>query len=147
MSSITYAGILSLLWEDGQYPIMYYSKKFSSAEVYYLIYDKELYAIVYSFKQWRYYLEGAPRIEVQSNHENLKRFITQVTLNGCQARQLIQLTLYNFTIYYCKGKLNPTDRPLRRLDYADEKGPDIVILRLMPTLANKLITTLRRANE
>ena len=49
-SSIIYVGILSLLWEDGWYSITYYSKKFSSAEIYYPIYDKELYVIVYSFR-------------------------------------------------------------------------------------------------
>ena len=49
-SSTTYVGILSLLWEDGWHPITYYSKKFSSVEVYYPIYDKELYVIVYNFK-------------------------------------------------------------------------------------------------
>ena len=48
--SIAYVSILSLLWEDGWYLITYYLKKFFSAEVYYPIYDKELYVIVYSFK-------------------------------------------------------------------------------------------------
>ena len=50
MLNTTYVGILSLLWEDGWYLITYYLNKFSNAEVYYLIYNKELYAIIYSFK-------------------------------------------------------------------------------------------------
>jgi len=65
------AGILSLKWEDGWHLIAYCSKKFTGAEVHYLIYDKELMAIIWSFKQWRHYLEGAPGIKVWSDHENL----------------------------------------------------------------------------
>ena len=38
--------------------------------------DQELYAIVYSFKQWRHYLEGSEHtIEVLSDHANLQAFM------------------------------------------------------------------------
>jgi hypothetical protein len=138
-SSTACAGILSLLWEDGWHPIAYCSKKFSGAEVHYPIYDKELLAIVWSFKQWRHYMEGAPDIEVWSDHENLKRFMAQTTLNGRQARWLIQLAPYDFTIHYRKGSLNPADGLSRRPDYMDEeRGPDTAVSRLMPTLENKV---------
>src|SRR5579871_1360310 len=50
-SSTACAGILSLKWEDGWNPIAYCSKKFSGSEIHYPIYDKELLAIVWSFKQ------------------------------------------------------------------------------------------------
>ena len=146
-SSIACAGILSLRWEDGWHPIAYFSKKFSGAEVHYPIYDKELLAIVLSFKHWRHYLEGAPHVEVWSDHENLKRFMTQKTLNGRQARWLMHLAPYDFTIYYRKGKLNPADGPSRRPDYISEKVPDTAIAQLMPTLENKLATVSRGADE
>ena len=74
-SSGTLIGILSLKWEDGWHLVVYCSRKFSGAKVYYLIYDKELFAIVRSFKEWRHYLKGAPRIKVWSDHENLSRFM------------------------------------------------------------------------
>jgi len=138
-SSTACAGILSLKWEDGWHPLAYCSKKFSGAEIHYPIHDKELLAIVWSFKQWRHYLEGAPGIEVWSDHENLKRFMSQSALNGRQARWLIQLAPHDFTIHYRKGKLNPADGPSRRPDYMDEnEEPDTTIARLMPTLSNKL---------
>ena len=47
---MAYASILSLKWENGWHPIAYYSKKFFGAEVYYPIYDKEILAIVWSFR-------------------------------------------------------------------------------------------------
>ena len=45
-SSTAYAGILSLFYKGEWHPITYCLKKFSRAEVYYPIYDKELLAIV-----------------------------------------------------------------------------------------------------
>ena len=146
-SSTACAGILSLKWEDGWHPIAYCSKKFSGSEVHYPIYDKELLAIVWSFKQWRHYLEGATNIEVWSDHENLKRFMSQTSLNGRQARWLIHLAPYDFTIHYRKGHLNPADGPSRRPDYMDEKGPNTAVARLMPTLENKLATVSSGAGE
>ena len=138
-SSIACVGILSLLWEDGWYPVVYVSKKFSGAELHYPIYDKELYAIVWSFQEWRHYLEGAPNIEVWLDHKNLKGFMKQKTLNGRQARWLLKLAPYDFTIHYRKGKLNPADGPSRRPDYVDAaETPDTVVARLMPSLENKL---------
>ena len=44
-------------------PVAFYSRKFSSAEMSYEIHDKELLAIVNTFKQWRVYLKG-PKHEV-----------------------------------------------------------------------------------
>jgi hypothetical protein len=146
-SSTACAGILSLKWEDGWHPVAYCSKKFSGSEVHYPIYDKELLTIVWSFKQWRHYLEGAPNIEVWSDHENLKRFMSQTTLNGRQARWLMHLAPYDFTIHYRKGNLNPADGPSRRPDYVDEKEPDTAVARLMPTLSNKLATVSSGAGE
>ena len=138
-SSMACAGILSLLWEDGSHPVAYVSKKFSGAELHYPIYDKELYAIVWSFQEWRHYLEGAPNIEVWSDHENLKGFMQQKTLNGRQVRWLLKLAPYDFTIHYRKGKLNPADGPSRRPDYVDAaETPDTVVARLMPSLENRL---------
>jgi len=34
-------------------------------------------AIVMSFEHWRHYLDGASDVEVFSNHQNLKSFMSQ----------------------------------------------------------------------
>jgi len=67
------ASILSQLSEDGWHPIAYYPRKFSGAEMSNPIYDKELMAIVMSFRHWRHYLDGATETEVFSDQENLKK--------------------------------------------------------------------------
>ena len=99
-SEVTCAGILSQLREDRWHPIAYFFKKFSGAELNYSIYDKELLAIVKSFRQWKHYLKGASEVEVWSDHQNLKQFMSQTTLNGRQVCWLLQLAPYNFTIHY-----------------------------------------------
>ena len=137
-SGIACAGILSQLREDGWHPIAYFSRRFSGAELNYPIYDKELLAIVLSFRQWRHYLEGAPEIEVWSDHQNLKHFMAQTILNGRQARWLLQLAPYDFTIHYRRGALNPADGPSRRPDYLTDRVEDSAVGKLMPSLTNKL---------
>ena len=61
-----------LLQPDGQgiyYLVASWSSKFKGAEIRYSTPDKELYAIVSAFKQWRHYLEGSSAtVEVLSNH-------------------------------------------------------------------------------
>ena len=49
--------------------------------------DRELLAIVMVFKQFRHYLEGAAHpVEVLTDHENLRTFMTTKELRGRQAR-------------------------------------------------------------
>src|SRR5665213_3596868 len=64
------------------HPIAFYSRKFSGAEINYDIHDKELLAIVASFKEWRVYLEGAKhKIQVFTDHKNLLYFTSTKELN------------------------------------------------------------------
>ena len=133
------AGILSQSFEDGWHPIAYYSRKFTGAELRYPVYDKELMAIVMSFRHWRHYLEGAQDVEVFSDHQNLKKFMDQTSLNGRQARWLLQLVPYDFQIFYRKGSLNPADAPSRRPDYcAGRQEDDTPVSQLLPSLRSKV---------
>ena len=60
----------------------FWSSKFKEAEIHYSTPDKELYAIVSAFNQWRHYLEGSSAtVEVLSDHQNLKRFMALPRLN------------------------------------------------------------------
>lgn len=135
------AAVLSQLFEDGWHPIAFYSRKFTTTEWHYPIYDKEMMAIVKSFEHWRHYLDGAPAaVEVFSDHQNLKDFMSQTRLNGRQTRWLIKLLPYDFRIFYRKGALNPADGPSRRPDYladTDRMG-DTVVSQLLPTLRARI---------
>ena len=64
----------------------YFSKKHSPAECKYEIYDKELIAIIYCFKEWRPELESMPYpIRVLSDYKNLEYFISTKLLSQRQA--------------------------------------------------------------
>ena len=53
-SDFVVAGVLSQMHGDGVLkPVAYFSKKMTPAECNYMIYDKELLAIVRSFETWR----------------------------------------------------------------------------------------------
>jgi len=80
----------------------YYSRKFSGAEMSYPIHGREQMVIVMSFQHWRRYLEGATETEVFSNQENLERFMSQTSINGRQARWLLQPAPYDFRILLSK---------------------------------------------
>ena len=71
------------------------------AEQGYETHDAELLAIVMAFKQWRHYLKGSQYpIEVITDHNNLKYFITTKELNGRQARWALRLAAFDFVIQY-----------------------------------------------
>ncbi|KFA54042.1 hypothetical protein S40293_10234 [Stachybotrys chartarum IBT 40293] len=77
------AGILLQYDDKGRLrPVAYFSKKHSTIECNYKIYNKELMAIIRCFEEWRPELEGvASLIKVISDHKNLEYFITTKLLN------------------------------------------------------------------
>ena len=89
---------------DGQgiyYPVTFWSSKFKGAEIHYSTPDKELYAIVSAFKQWRHYLEGSSvTVEVLSDYQNLKSFMVLPRLNGRQAQWYMFLVPFDCKICY-----------------------------------------------
>ena len=86
-SDLAKAGIILQLEPDNKWhPLGFYSKKFSPAEINYDIHDKEMSAIINSFKQWEHWLIGSLHpITIYSDHKNLEYFTTMKVLNRRQA--------------------------------------------------------------
>lgn len=131
-------------------PVAFWSRKFVGPQVRWHTHDKELCAIVESFKQWRHYLEYSPdTIRVLTDHNNLKYFMTTKELTPKQARWAEELARFDFEIEYKPGASNPADAPSRRPDYADgfQMGEAKSLRNVMlPTLQNKLrVWTLRKS--
>jgi hypothetical protein len=82
------ASVLSQYDDDNiLHPIAYFSKKHSPAECNYVIYDKELMAIVQAFEEWRPELQSIINpIRVLSDYKNLEYFMITTLLNRHQAR-------------------------------------------------------------
>ena len=108
-------------------PVAYFSKKMTPAECNYMIYDKELLAIVKSFETWRPELASVSPdqpVKVLTDHQNLEHFITTKQLNRRQARWAEFLLEFNFRIIYRPGKESEKPDTLTRLAQDRPKGFD-----------------------
>ncbi|EDN09807.1 hypothetical protein HCAG_06974 [Histoplasma mississippiense (nom. inval.)] len=106
-------------------PIAFFSQKLSGASRNYDTHDLELLAIVASFRHWRHYLQGNPYpIQVITDHDNLKYFLCNKSLNNRQAHWGEELSAYDFYVVYRPGRLNPADPPSRRPDYVISPGDE-----------------------
>ena len=83
------------------HPVAYYSCKFTTPEINYPIYDKEILVIIASFEEWRPYLAGVQHcIQVITDHKNLIYFSTTQTLNRRQTQWSTFLADYDFEIIF-----------------------------------------------
>ena len=88
-SDFVTAGVFSQMQDSVLMPVAFFSKKMTPAEFNYIIYDKELLAIVKSFETWKPELASVltnQPIKVFTDHKNLKHFMTTKQLNRQQAR-------------------------------------------------------------
>jgi len=111
----TLAAFLSTQSNGEIHPIAFHSRAFSAAEINYDMYDKELLAIVESFKKWRHYLEGvATPVEVFMDHKNLIYFSETKTLSQHLARWSEFLSQFNLSIKFWPGRLEKKPDALTR---------------------------------
>lgn len=141
-------GIMSQKQDNGQWhPTAFYSRKLKGAEVRYHTHDLELLAIVEAAQHWRHYLLSARGVvEVITDHDNLKYFLTTKRLSGRQARAAEALSQYNIEIKFRAGERNPADGLSRRPDYDLGKG-DEAENEMVPVLQGLFAPELRRLQE
>jgi hypothetical protein len=97
-------GLGGVLSQNG-FVICYESRKLKEHERNYENHDLELVDIVHALKKWRHYLMGR-RFKLRTDHNGLKYFFDQPTLNARQSRWLEFLCEYDFDIKHIKGKEN-----------------------------------------
>ena len=124
-SDFVVAEVLSQMHSKMLKPIAYFSKKMTPAKCNYMIYDKELLAIVRSFKTWRPELASVEEpVKVLTDHRNLKHFMTTKQLNRHQTRWAEFLSEFNFKISYRPGREGEKPDTLTRLSQDKHKGVD-----------------------
>lgn len=119
-SDYAIAAVASQPDADGKLrPIAYRSRKMDPAELNYEIHDKEMLAIVDTFKDWRHLLQDSKHpITVFTDHKNLEYFTTTKLLNRRQARWALLLSEYDFKVIYRPGHQGgKPDALTRRPDY------------------------------
>ncbi|GJP55261.1 hypothetical protein CLOM_g14230 [Closterium sp. NIES-68] len=95
--------------------IAYESRKLQGADKIYIVHDKEMLAIVHTFKTWRCYLTGAD-VTVRTDHKSLQYLRAQPNLNPRQIRWLYFLErciIMKSSHQRAAGLLQPLDPPER----------------------------------
>jgi len=78
-------------------------------------------AIIRCLEVWRHFLEGAKdQFEIWTDHKNLEYFMKAQKLNQRQARWLLYLSRFDFTLKHVAGKsMGRVDSLSRRVDWAE----------------------------
>ena len=114
-SDYAMGAVLSQVWDDGEHPVAFESRKMNPAEQNYPTHERELLAVIHALRTWRHYLLGRKFIIV-SDHHSLKYLQTQPQLSRRQARWLEFLAEFDFEIVHRPGKSNVVADALSRLN-------------------------------
>ena len=85
----------------------------------YEFHDKEMLAIVRCLEVWRHFLEEiVVKFEIQTDYKNLEYFMKVQKLNQRQAKWVLYLSRFDFTLKYVLGsKMRKADSLSRRPDW------------------------------
>jgi hypothetical protein len=97
-------GIGAILMQGG-HPIVFKSGKINKSERLYLIYDKDMLAIMHVLTKFRQYLVGSIFV-VKTYHNSLKYFLDQKDLNERHQKWVSKIQAFDFDIKNVKGKRN-----------------------------------------
>jgi len=116
VSDYVLTAILSIMTKDNEiHPVAFHSRTFSTPELNYDVYDKEVLAIFKAFKMWQHYLEeSALPIDIVTDHKNLEYFSTTKVLTHRQVRWSEYLSQFNLVIWFRPGRLGTKPDALTR---------------------------------
>ena len=91
------------------------------------------------FKNWKHYLQNSKHfIRVIFDHNNLRYFMTIKEFNAKQIRWAEKLIAFDFTIEYCKNKLNSANASSKKSDIMKSNDNDKNNDKFLFILRNKL---------
>ena len=107
-------------------PVAFISKSLSDIERNYEIHDKEILVVVRDLEAWRHFLEGTTaKFEIWIDYKNLEYFMKAQKLNHRQAKWVLYLSRFDFTLKYVLGsKIGKADSLSKRLDWEVEVERD-----------------------
>jgi len=109
--------------EDKQsYAIYYIIKNLSSAELNYIVTEKEFLAVIFAINKFRHYITGY-EVFVHTDHSAIKYLMNKPLTSGRVTRWLLLLQEFNVTIVDRLGKSNVVADFLSRLDNPSEAIP------------------------
>ncbi|GBM20257.1 Retrovirus-related Pol polyprotein from transposon 17.6 [Araneus ventricosus] len=106
-SDLGYGVVLAQKDNEGrEHPILYISKKFTSAERKYSTTEKECAAILYGIKKLKGYIDRQTEFCIQTDHNPLVWLKKNAGTNQRLLRWALALQAHNYTIEHKKGKDN-----------------------------------------
>jgi hypothetical protein len=118
--------------KDVLHPVAFFSKTMNDAQRNYDVYNRELLALVETFRHWRHYLHSAThQVKVHTDHANLLYWKNPGDHNRRVARWHAELMDYNFELIHISGKKNGrADALSRRPDYdmGEHDNKQLVVL-------------------
>ena len=116
-------------------PVAFLSKSLSPTKHNYEIHDKEMLVIIQALQEWRHFIEGTEhQCKIWTDQKNLEYFMTAKQLNRRQARWLLYLSHFDFTLHHKPGRsMGKPDALSCRSDHgtgADDNS-DVVLLTLL----------------
>src|SRR5882672_5070599 len=126
-------GAVLMQEQEGEWKTLaYYSATFIEAKCNYSVEDREMLAIVKTLDHWRQYLLGAPTIEIWTDHLNLQSFKSPIKINRRQARWVLKLADFDFTIHHIPGVQNKRADALSRKDGLENMNIDNENVIILP---------------
>ena len=101
-SDVALGGVLS----QNDKPIAFTSKTFSGAETNWIIYEKELFAIVYALRKWEHYLLSNNQVTIITDNNAVTYIQNQEKITAKQARWLTYMAQFNYIIIHRPGSQN-----------------------------------------
>jgi hypothetical protein len=122
--------------DNAWHPVAFLSKALNPVEQNYKIHDTEMLAIIRGLEEWRHYLEGARHlVEIWTDHKNLEYFRVAQKLNRRQARWLLYLSRFDFTLHHKPGQsMGKPDALSRQADHGSGQGDNDNLTLLAPEL-------------
>jgi transposase InsO family protein len=133
-SKVGVGAVLMQTHSNGDLPIAYLSKKFTTTQMNWPATEQECYAIIYAIEKWHKYLDGR-LFMIETDHKPLVPFNMKQQLNPKCERWRLKLQQYKFTVRYIKGKHNTVADYLSRspLDEATNDEDDYVPTKTQAT--------------
>ena len=147
-SAYTVGAVLQQEGEKGKlHPIAFLSRTLDATQRNWDIYDKELFAVVYTLKIWRPYLVGSiHKILINTDHNNLTYFKVAQKLNRRQAQWMQELAEFDFELHHVPRKKHiPADflsRPFGENQGKDD-NEDLILLPPAQFASVDFLTELR----
>jgi glutathione S-transferase len=89
--------------EDGEHPVVFWSRKLKDAETRYPVHEREMLAVVEMCKHYQHYLRGN-HFTIHTDHASLRWISTQPRLTPRQARWIEALQEFDAEIQYKDGR-------------------------------------------